>query len=190
MTDRFRIGSTTKAFVATVVLQLAAERRLDLDDTVEAWLPGVVRGNGHDGAAMTVRQLLQHTSGVFNYQFDPGLWAISQGPAYLEHRFDRFTPEQLVAIAMTHPPYFAPGAGWVYSNTGYLLAGMIVERVSGLPLAEAIARRIARTMSSMFAPRNWRSIWWSQAGKRGSRRRCRSLTRAKRSLRVRSVHPP
>jgi D-alanyl-D-alanine carboxypeptidase len=68
--DRFRIASTTKTFVATVVLQLVGEGRLSLDDTVEHWLPGVVSGNGNDGSAITVRQLLQHTSGLFDYTAD------------------------------------------------------------------------------------------------------------------------
>ena len=63
--ERFRIGSATKAFTATVVLQLAAERKLSLDDTVDTWLPGLVKGNGYDGGEITIRQLLNHTSGIF-----------------------------------------------------------------------------------------------------------------------------
>ena len=68
--DRFRIASASKTFVATVVLQLVGEGRLSLDDTVDHWLPGVVSGNGNDGSRITVRQLLQHTSGLFNYTAD------------------------------------------------------------------------------------------------------------------------
>lgn len=69
--DRFRTGSVTKTFVATVLLQMEAEGRLDLDDTVERWLPGLVRGNGNDDREITVGQLLNHTSGLFNYTSDP-----------------------------------------------------------------------------------------------------------------------
>jgi D-alanyl-D-alanine carboxypeptidase len=65
--DRFRVGSITKTFVATLVLQLAAEHRLSLDDTVERWLPGLVPG----GEAISVRQLLRHQSGLFDYAADP-----------------------------------------------------------------------------------------------------------------------
>jgi D-alanyl-D-alanine carboxypeptidase len=69
--DRVRIGSNTKSFVSTVLLQLEAEHRLSLDDTVGRWLPGVVSGNGNDGSTITVRQLLNHTSGLYDYVADP-----------------------------------------------------------------------------------------------------------------------
>lgn len=144
--DRFRIGSTSKTFTATVVLQLVAEGRLSLDDTVEKWLPGVVRGAGHDGARITVRQLLNHTSGVFNYVFDPQLGPLYVGLPFLEHRFDVVTPEQLVQTAMRNPPAFAPGTDWGYSNTNYTLAGLIAERAGGRPLAEQVDRRIIRPL--------------------------------------------
>ncbi|MEU7135629.1 serine hydrolase domain-containing protein [Streptomyces sp. NPDC046261] len=139
--DRFRIGSISKAFVSTVLLQLEAEGRLDLDDTVERRLPGVVRGNGHDGGRITVRQLLNHTSGVFNYTKDPGMVEkLTSG--FPEHRYDTYTPRQLVAIAMKHRPDFRPGQGWNYSNTNYVLAGMIVEKVTGHTYAAEIQKRV------------------------------------------------
>ncbi|WP_095757384.1 serine hydrolase domain-containing protein [Streptomyces xinghaiensis] len=144
--DRFRVGSITKTFVATVLLQLESERRIDLDDTVEQWLPGVVRGNGNDGRKITVRQLLNHTSGVFNYTDDPGIEEKISGPGFLEHRYDTWTPEQLVRIAMGHEPDFAPGTSWNYSNTNYVLAGMVIERVTGEEYAEEIERRILRPL--------------------------------------------
>ncbi|GAA1023331.1 D-alanyl-D-alanine carboxypeptidase [Acrocarpospora pleiomorpha] len=133
---RFRIGSATKAFVATVMLQLVAERKVGLDDTVEKWLPGLVHGNGHDGAAVTIRQLLNHTSGIFDYLRDQG--AVNQYP--------NPSPQQLVQIAMTHPASFQPGASWEYSQTNYALVGLIIERASGGALADEIARRIARPL--------------------------------------------
>ena len=98
--EGFRVGSTTKTFTAVVVLQLAAEHQLDLDDTVERWLPGLVHGNGHDGRSVTIRQLLSMTSGIFNYSLDERMLAGHHGPAFQERRFERFAPEQLVEVAM------------------------------------------------------------------------------------------
>ncbi|WP_030548454.1 serine hydrolase [Streptomyces albus] len=144
--DRFRVGSITKTFVATVLLQLESERRIDLDDTVEKWLPGVVRGNGHDGRKITVRQLLNHTSGIFDYTSDTAFAEKMFGPGFQEHRYDTWTPEQLVDIATAHEPDFAPGTDWNYSNTNYVLAGMVIERVTGAEYAEEIERRILRPL--------------------------------------------
>lgn len=141
--DRFRIGSITKSFVSTVLLQLEAEGRLDIDDSVEHWLPGVVHGNGHDGGRITIRQLLNHTSGVFNYTEDPAFFQqISTG--FLEHRYDTHTPAQLVATAMKHEPHFTPGKGWHYSNTNYVLAGMIVEKATGHSYASEVDKRVLK----------------------------------------------
>ena len=64
---RFRIGSVTKTFIATVLLQLSGENRLNLDDSIEKWLPGVIQGNGYDGNQITIRQILNHTSGIADY---------------------------------------------------------------------------------------------------------------------------
>lgn len=138
--DRFRIGSSTKSFTATVVLQLVGEGKLSLDDTVERWLPGVVRGNGNDGRKITIRQLLQHTSGIHN----------SSGAAtpadYHKHRFEIVPPEAVVREAMRHRPDFAPGTSWNYSNPGYMLLGMIIKRVTGHPWYEEFDRRIFRPL--------------------------------------------
>ncbi|MFD8986097.1 serine hydrolase domain-containing protein [Streptomyces sp. NPDC059564] len=142
--DAFRIGSATKTFTATVILQLVGEGRLSLDDTVEHWLPGVVSGNGNDGSRITVRQLLQHTSGIFNYTADlPGL-ASTEG--FLAERYTTYTPEQLVAIAMRHAPDFAPGTGWNYSNTNYILAGMIINRVTRHTWQNEVTTRIIQPL--------------------------------------------
>ena len=128
--DRFRIGSVTKSFVATVVLQVVGEGRLGLDDNLERWLPGLVP-NGDD---ITVRQLLQHTSGLYNYTDD-----LPEPPR-------RFRPRELVAIATGHKPLFTPGAAFSYSNTNYILAGMLVERVTGQRLADQLRQRILRPL--------------------------------------------
>ncbi|MGW0909502.1 serine hydrolase domain-containing protein [Streptomyces sp. NPDC002853] len=134
--DRFRIGSISKTFVATIVMQLAAEGRLSLDDTAEQWLPGVVRGHQHDGARVSIRMLLNHTSGIFNYTDDQEAL----------NRHETHPPESLVQIAMSHPPTFTPGSDWAYSNTNYVLAGMIIERVTGRALSEEITERISRPL--------------------------------------------
>ncbi|WP_406860924.1 serine hydrolase domain-containing protein [Streptomyces sp. HUAS MG47] len=144
--DHYRVGSITKTFVATVLLQLQAEGRLDLDDPVEKHLPGVVRGNGHDGRKVTVRQLLNHTSGIYSYTEDPGLTAKVFGPGFLEHRYDTWTPRQLVAVAMTHEPDFPPGTSWHYSNTNFVLAGMVIEKVTGRPYGKEIERRVLKPL--------------------------------------------
>ncbi|MFI0424489.1 serine hydrolase domain-containing protein [Spongiactinospora sp. 9N601] len=145
--ERFRIGSAAKAFTATVVLQLEAEGKLSLDDTVNKWLPGLVKGNGNDGDKITIRHLLNHTSGIFNYGNDKEEFAKFSGPAWLEHRYDTYTPEQLVKIGLRNPRSFeTPGDGFVYSNTGYILAGMIIEKVTGNTLAREISRRIVRPL--------------------------------------------
>jgi D-alanyl-D-alanine carboxypeptidase len=133
--DRFRVGSNTKTFVATVVLQLAGEGRLALEDTVERWLPGLVPGGG----AITVRQLLNHTSGLPDYAPEDDDSFIRQ---VLADRRRKWTPQELVGIAMARPPLFAPGAAWGYSNTGYVLLGLIAEAASGRPLATELRRRI------------------------------------------------
>ncbi|MEK8142520.1 serine hydrolase domain-containing protein [Streptomyces sp. M10(2022)] len=102
-----RIGSTTKTFVATVLLQLADEKKLSLDDTVERWLPGVVRGQGNDGRRITLRQLLQHTSGLPDYTGDVVPDPTAAG--YRQNRWTTYTSEQRVAFAMRHRPSSRPG---------------------------------------------------------------------------------
>jgi D-alanyl-D-alanine carboxypeptidase len=121
--DRFRIGSMTKAYVSTVALQLAGEGRLRLDDTVEHWLPGLVP----NGGAITVRQLINHTSGLYNYLDEPFYIALLRDP------LQAWSPLELVRRAVAHPPLFAPGTSWSYSNTNYVLLGLIVAAVDEAP---------------------------------------------------------
>jgi D-alanyl-D-alanine carboxypeptidase len=104
VTDRFRVASITKTFVAAVVLQLVSEGRMSLDDAVERWVPGLVPG----GAGIAVRELLNHTSGLFDY-IDDGDDTILQ--PYLRGDVTHVTPpRQIVAVATSHPAHFAPGA--------------------------------------------------------------------------------
>jgi D-alanyl-D-alanine carboxypeptidase len=133
--DQFEIGSTTKTFMATIALQLVAEHRLRLTDSVERWLPGVVP----NGRKITVRDLLQHTSGLFDYTTDPAL-------GLLTHPHRVWTSRQLVALAVKHPPSFAPGRGWEYSSTNYILVGMILQKVTGRSAATLVQERIARPL--------------------------------------------
>ena len=136
----FRMGSDTKTFVSVVLLQLVGEARLSLDDSVERWLPGVVAGNGNDGRKITVRELLQHTSGIANYLDRLPLVATAED--FQAHRFDHYDAAGLVALAMKNPPLFAPGTSWSYSNTNYVLAGMIINRVTGHSWAQEVYDRI------------------------------------------------
>ncbi|MEU5193041.1 serine hydrolase domain-containing protein [Streptomyces scabiei] len=141
--DRYRVGSITKTFVSTVLLQLEAEGRLSLDDKVDKWLPGLVRGNGHDGRAVTLRQLLNHTSGISDYTSDEEFgrtYFLKDG--FFRHRYDTIPPERLVAVAMKHKPDFAPGTDWSYSNTNYVLAGMVIGKATGNPYGDEVRARV------------------------------------------------
>jgi D-alanyl-D-alanine carboxypeptidase len=130
--DKVRIGSITKTFVATVVLQLAAERRLSLNDSVQKWLPGVITGHGYHPAQITIRQLLQQTSGIRDYTSAPGFLTVA-------NMAKTWQPQQLVDIALRLGP---PVHGWLYSNTNYILLGMIIQKVTGRSPATEISRRI------------------------------------------------
>jgi D-alanyl-D-alanine carboxypeptidase len=137
----FRIGSNTKTFLSVVVLQLVAEHRLSLDDTVGHWLPGVVHGNGNDGGKITVRELLQHTSGLHDYTDD--LQAqITSPEAYRQLEFRQFSRQDLLDIALAHRPDNAPGAAWNYSNTNYILLGMVIEKLTHDSWENQVTRRI------------------------------------------------
>ncbi len=136
---RFRIGSATKTFTATVVLQLVGEGRLSLDDTVEHWLPGVVQGDDRDGSRITVRQLLQHTSGIPEVEGD--IPALHTAAGYRAERLRTYTPAELVALAMRHPAPASPGT-FSYSDTNYILLGMITKKVTGRSWAQEVNARI------------------------------------------------
>ncbi|MFJ6384915.1 serine hydrolase domain-containing protein [Kitasatospora sp. NPDC092039] len=128
-----RIGSNTKSFTAVVVLQLVAEGKIGLDSPVDTYLPGLLRGDGIDGRHITVRQLLQHTSGLPEYVDKDSI--LSSPKRYFE-------PRELLDLALVQKAHFAPGTRWEYSNTNYLMAGLIIQKVTGRPLGEEINRRI------------------------------------------------
>lgn len=139
---RFRIASTGKTFKATVVLQLVGEGRMSLNDPVERWLPGLIRGNDNDGRRITVRQLLQHTHGLADDM--PGYYDTEAD--FYDRRFDVYTSEELVARTLRHEPLFGPGEQWSYSNIGYVLVGMIIERVTGRHWHDELRDRVIRPL--------------------------------------------
>ncbi|MFY1696708.1 serine hydrolase domain-containing protein [Solwaraspora sp. WMMA2101] len=138
--SRHRIGSVTKTFVATTVLQLVDEGRLGLDDPIGQWLPETVPGEL--GAAVTVRMLLNHTSGIGNYTNA----MVDSYAAIDQMQVTTYPPADLVAIGLAMPPTNAPGAAFSYSNTNYVLAGLLIEQVTGNDPAAEVQRRILRPL--------------------------------------------
>lgn len=135
---RFRVASISKIFTVVVVLQLAAEHRLDLGRPVQDYLPGLLPAAYPN---ITVRQLLNHTSGLPEGTLgsgDPG-W-------FVAHRFDSWTPRQIVAEATTRPMRFAPGTQQQYNGTNYYVAGLLIEKVTGDSYAREVRRRILRPL--------------------------------------------
>lgn len=140
-----RIGSVTKTFTATVMLRLAAEGKVGLDTPVADYLPEFAPDR-----RITVRMLLQHTSGVFNFTgeyyddgtFSPGIPATTAGREWVDNRFRTYRPEDLVRLALSKPARFEPGSDWSYSNTNYVLARLVIEKATGRSLAEEMQRLI------------------------------------------------
>jgi D-alanyl-D-alanine carboxypeptidase len=132
--DRVRIASLTKSYVSTVVLQVVQDGKLHVGDSVEKWLPGVVP----NGAAISIRMLLNHTSGLADFEKDPQVLA----PYLAGDLGHAWTPRQLVDVAMQQPPVAAPGGPYSYSNTNYVLLGMIVEAATGRSIGAELQQRI------------------------------------------------
>ncbi|MFE1174857.1 serine hydrolase domain-containing protein [Streptomyces sp. NPDC058773] len=139
--DTFRIGSITKVFVATVVLQLTAERRLSPETPVQRLLPGLLPARF---PPITVTQLLNHTSGLPDEQDPP--YDPSSPEAIARHRYDRWTPEQLVALVSHGRMKFIPGTKQEYRGINYVLLALLIERLTGGRYGEVIARRILRPL--------------------------------------------
>ncbi|RJO76461.1 class A beta-lactamase-related serine hydrolase [Nocardia panacis] len=131
---RVRIGSVTKTFTSAVIMQLVGEGKIGLDEPIETYLPGLLRGNGIDGRGITVRQILRHQSGIPDLPDDPRVDELGT--------VRPTTPEQEVAVALEHPAEFAPGSKYRYSNTNYIVAGMLIEKVTGATYADELTRRI------------------------------------------------
>jgi CubicO group peptidase (beta-lactamase class C family) len=124
----FEIGSISKQFVSAATMLLLQEQKIELDDPINEYLSDLPS----EWLGVTIRQLLLHTSGIPDYE---------EIRSYDVYRF-RLTPEEIIKIAHSRPMDFAPGTGWYYSNTGYFLLSMIVERVEGRPLGEVLKTRI------------------------------------------------
>ncbi|MEV4571480.1 serine hydrolase domain-containing protein [Nonomuraea sp. NPDC049419] len=144
--QRFRIGSASKAFTATVVLKLVAEGKLRLDDPVGKHLPGLFDGSAYEPGKITVRQLLNQTSGIYAYSDDEKFFATGVGAEWFKHRYDTYTPQQLVKTALAHPPTGEPGQRFRYSNTNFILAAMIVEKATGKTFEQELRRTVIRPL--------------------------------------------
>ncbi|GAA1370923.1 serine hydrolase domain-containing protein [Streptomyces beijiangensis] len=131
---RFRAGSVTKVFTAAVVLQLASEHKVDLDRPIRAYLPELIPATY---GTVTVRQLLNHTHGMASPDF-PGTTV----EEWYANRLHVFNPEAMVKSALTKDPEFAPGTQQHYTNIGYTLAGLLIQKVTGDTYEHQVARRI------------------------------------------------
>ncbi|MFI0541624.1 serine hydrolase domain-containing protein [Streptomyces sp. WSLK1-3] len=132
--DRFRIGSVTKTFTAVVLLQLVDEKKLSLDAPVNRYLPGLLPDD-----RITVRHVLGHRSGLYDYTND--MFA-STVPGFEAVRKKVFTPRELVKLSLARPRTNAPGAVYAYSNTNFVVAGMLVEQLTGNPVRTEFENRI------------------------------------------------
>ncbi|MFJ4741532.1 serine hydrolase domain-containing protein [Streptomyces sp. NPDC088775] len=138
--DKVRVGSITKVFVATVVLQLVAEGRVGLDTPVRRVLPGLLPDRF---AAVTVAHLLNHTSGFPDHV---GIPEPATAEEVFRHRFDHWTPREWAATAMHGPLKFAPGTCQEYRGINYVLASLIIDKVTGRPYDDAVEARILRPL--------------------------------------------
>ncbi|GLY19469.1 serine hydrolase [Kineosporia sp. NBRC 101677] len=136
-TDQFEIGSNTKTFMSALTLQLVDRGQVDLDAPIEQYLPGVVP----NGRNITVRMLLNHTSGLFSYTADE---KFAEGLTSDPQRV--WTEDELLKVAFAHEPDFAPGTAWNYSNTNYTLIGILLQEVTGKSLPDLVQQRIARPL--------------------------------------------
>jgi D-alanyl-D-alanine carboxypeptidase len=127
LTTLWRMGSVTKTFVSAVILSLETDGKLAITDPLSKWIPGVPKTDG-----VTVRMLLNHTSGIFNYTEDTAIMA---------ERTRAWTPQEIVDAATKNDPYFAPGMGFHYSNTNYVLLGMIAEKAGGAKIGALVRTR-------------------------------------------------
>jgi D-alanyl-D-alanine carboxypeptidase len=128
---KMRIGSVTKTFTGTLILQLAQAGRLSLDDAIDKYYPGIPNGN-----SITLRMLANMTSGVASYYTESFL------DTYFAHPETIFTPDQLIAYGVSASPIFAPGAKFNYSNTNTILLGKVIEKVTGQPFADVLQQEI------------------------------------------------
>lgn len=132
-----RIGSETKTFTVTALLQLVDDGAVGLDDPIGEYVAGVPEGD-----RITLRQLARMQSGLFNYSADEDFFQ-----ALVSDPYRSFTPQQLLEYSFAHPLNFPPGEGWEYSNTNTILLGLVVEQVSGLPLHEYLEQEVLEPLA-------------------------------------------
>ncbi|MFC9876029.1 serine hydrolase domain-containing protein [Nocardia salmonicida] len=130
--DYFRIASNTKTMTSTVILQLVQEGKLALDDPIDKYWPGVPNGD-----RITIAQLSEMRSGLYSYTFDPEFNALLDSDPNKV-----WTPEELLAIAFSHPVGFAPGEKFDYCNTNIILLGLVIEKITKMSAAENFQKRI------------------------------------------------
>jgi D-alanyl-D-alanine carboxypeptidase len=135
-TDHARIGSLTKTMTATVLLQLVEQHKVSLDDTIGKYVPDMPNGN-----IATLRQLADMSSGIPSYTADPA-W---QKEAFA-HPEKQWSPQDLIAVVRGKKPDFAPGKGWAYSNTNYVLLGLVIEKVTGEPIRTVFEKQLFRPL--------------------------------------------
>ncbi|SDL37862.1 serine hydrolase domain-containing protein [Nonomuraea jiangxiensis] len=139
--EYLHVGSSGKAFTAATVLALAAEGRLSLENPVNTWLPGVMESGGYDGDKITIRHLLNHTSGLFLTGLAPELQhSIATQSARI------WTTSELMKLAVSQPPVSEPGEQFIYANGGYYLAGAIIEKVTGNTYLAEVERTVIRPL--------------------------------------------
>lgn len=130
----YRIGSVTKQFTSVALLQLVDQGKVALDDTLGGYLPGVPAA----WRGVPVRQLLNHTSGIPSYT--------DLGPTWQRRWGEEMPPDTIVALVVGRPMDFAPGTSWKYDNTGYVLLGMIIEKVTGRSWGDDLRERFTKPL--------------------------------------------
>ncbi|WP_433414482.1 serine hydrolase domain-containing protein [Microtetraspora malaysiensis] len=151
-----RIGSNTKTFVAATVLQLVGEGKVKLDEPIDTYLPGVVKGPDYDGKNITVRNLLGHTSGIPDYTefMDTDTGKVPTGT---------YTDKELLKPALEQKAAFPIGKMRQYSNTNYIIAGILVEKITGKPVGEAVTERVIDRLGL-------EQTYWPEPGDRNVRK--------------------
>jgi len=132
-----RVGSTVKMFTATTVLKLAEEGKLNLDDKISSYLQGDVINKIENADKATIRQLLQHSSGIYNY-----IQNLKFQTASLNDFIREWKPNDLLHYAYNQKAYFQPGEDVRYSNTGYIMLGMLIEKIEGKPFYKVFEDKI------------------------------------------------
>lgn len=143
----FQVGSITKNFTAVLMLKLVASGKINLDAPIGKYFPEYPKWQN-----ITVRQLLNHTSGIYDYIDEPNWW-----DHVMKNQNKIFEPKELLAIAYKHKPYFVANGGWHYSNTNYVLLGLIIEKITAEPLSKSMSTllKTAGMMDSYYLPVNY-----------------------------------